>query len=742
MRTWYDPYGRVEETLNNHIARLNDLNADRTTYEYDFADNILVANRDHRKPDGANLSITDEMNWDHAGRQVDHYLNIGGQRTHLSQQDYTAKDQLKEKDLGVSTSTSSSLQSLDYAYLANGFLRGINHVQTESDDWFQMGIHYDQPDGTTISGFTPQYNGNIGALSWQAGTGNEQIYRYAYDYLDRITSAQMTGNTYRTAYSYDQRGNLLTLDRYDANGTMIDDLEYFNYSGTNRINTIVDSGTPAGFDKGNAIVFAAYNYDANGNLIGDPYKNLEISYNHLNLPDTVIQPGSNNRIVYLYDAAGNKLRKEVLNDSLILTGPFTENQYRARFITTDGQPTSLDSTLLIAQDSIVFKPGFHAQAGMRLTAKIDSTIAPVDQTDYIGGIEYRNDDIQAIYHPVGRAVPSGSNCVFAGGYDEQCWRHEFVITDHLGNTRLRFSDLDGNTQIDSTEILDEITYYPFGSPWQDAGYRYTYNGKELDRELGLRWHHYGRRMFDPVIARFTGVDPISDQFAWVSTYNYAENEPIANIDLHGLQRTRYDVRLDVEAKQTINGEQSPAEFKAFLRAEGQGALVGISLVSPVDEVSLGLGLLSRTAVGRATSNFLSSAASRLTGLFRNSRKGIEEFADQALTRDEMAKIVGRGPSFPSASAYDFVPGEPVKKSVVEKLADDMKINGFDKTNPIETVELYGKKYILDGHHRVEAAKKAGADVYYKELSPEEAVKTFRFRDVEEIIWRAIEFNNK
>ena len=93
---------------------------------------------------------------------------------------------------------------------------------------------------------------------------------------------------------------------------------------------------------------------------------------------------------HITDAAGNKLRKEVLNDSIVLTGPFTENQYRARFITTDGQPTALDSTLLIAQDSIVFKPGFRVQAGMRLTAKIDSTIVPVDSTDYIGGIEYRN----------------------------------------------------------------------------------------------------------------------------------------------------------------------------------------------------------------------------------------------------------------------------------------------------------------------------------------------------------------
>jgi hypothetical protein len=31
------------------------------------------------------------------------------------------------------------------------------------------------------------------------------------------------------------------------------------------------------------------------------------------------------------------------------------------------------------------------------------------------------------------------------------------------------------------------------------------------------------------------LDPISDEFPWVSSYNYAENSPIANIDLYGLQ---------------------------------------------------------------------------------------------------------------------------------------------------------------------------------------------------------------
>jgi RHS repeat-associated protein len=63
-----------------------------------------------------------------------------------------------------------------------------------------------------------------------------------------------------------------------------------------------------------------------------------------------------------------------------------------------------------------------------------------------------------------------------------------------------------------------------------------YNGKELHSDFGLGMYAYGARYFDPSIGRFIGVDPISDEFPFVTTFNYAENEPIANIDLHGLQK--------------------------------------------------------------------------------------------------------------------------------------------------------------------------------------------------------------
>ena len=96
----------------------------------------------------------------------------------------------------------------------------------------------------------------------------------------------------------------------------------------------------------------------------------------------------------------------------------------------------------------------------------------------------------------------------------------------------------------SVVYLEDMHYYPFGMQMEGIGTqnpanKYLYNCKERNEDLGLNWYAYGARFYDPAIGRFPGVDPIAEKFAWVSVYNYAENEPVANIDLHGLQKLRF-----------------------------------------------------------------------------------------------------------------------------------------------------------------------------------------------------------
>ena len=64
--------------------------------------------------------------------------------------------------------------------------------------------------------------------------------------------------------------------------------------------------------------------------------------------------------------------------------------------------------------------------------------------------------------------------------------------------------------------------------------KYLYNDKELDDEGDLNWLDYGFRNYDLQIGRFVQVDPLTDEMPDMSTYHYAYNDPIGNIDEDGL----------------------------------------------------------------------------------------------------------------------------------------------------------------------------------------------------------------
>jgi RHS repeat-associated protein len=71
-----------------------------------------------------------------------------------------------------------------------------------------------------------------------------------------------------------------------------------------------------------------------------------------------------------------------------------------------------------------------------------------------------------------------------------------------------------------------------------ADYRYGFNGKEADtnREWGSLTHYdYGFRIYNPAIARFLSVDPLTRKYPELTPYQFASNTPIQAIDLDGLE---------------------------------------------------------------------------------------------------------------------------------------------------------------------------------------------------------------
>lgn len=75
-----------------------------------------------------------------------------------------------------------------------------------------------------------------------------------------------------------------------------------------------------------------------------------------------------------------------------------------------------------------------------------------------------------------------------------------------------------------------------------SGYRYGFNGKELDKESPVQYD-YGFRIYDPRLVRFKSVDPLTKSFPMLTPYQFASNSPIANVDLDGKEAEYYTTTI-------------------------------------------------------------------------------------------------------------------------------------------------------------------------------------------------------
>ncbi|HEY2582317.1 MAG TPA: RHS repeat-associated core domain-containing protein, partial [Mucilaginibacter sp.] len=130
----------------------------------------------------------------------------------------------------------------------------------------------------------------------------------------------------------------------------------------------------------------------------------------------------------------------------------------------------------------------------------------------------------------GKAVPNGTS-----------YNYEYYLGDNLGNTRISF-----DTQSGVARQEQQDDYYPFGMEIARYGNgiknEYLYNKKELQEELTE--YDYGARFYDPVIARWTSVDPLAEKMRRYSPYNYVLDNPIRLIDPDGMGPTDLHVKFE------------------------------------------------------------------------------------------------------------------------------------------------------------------------------------------------------
>ncbi|MEO7216333.1 DUF6443 domain-containing protein, partial [Mucilaginibacter sp.] len=491
----YDKDGRPVKVISQHYqggaAAYNKYDTEESMYS--FLSLALQSTRKHYLAAGIKVTINNWTGYDHANRALltrQQYITPAntGAITTLSKLEYNEVGQVKVKHVGSTNSAavpdnSTFLQHTDLRYNANGSLARINNPNSLTDetfpatfDVFAEQLDYDvNNNGYAI---TPNYNGNISSMSWQsmanptitpAVAQEKKGFVYTYDALNRLTiaasKAASTGdNQYNENLTYDDLGNILTLARKNGVSTILNNMKYNYMDGTIGRSNILRGITDNGSVTENQATI--YTYDTNGNLTYDTKKGVApLAYNELNLPQTVTITGSPAKsISYVYDAAGTKLQKITT-----IAGSIAENR------------------------------------------------------TYNTGIEYVADTLSFIHTSEGRVLPA-----ITGPYV-----FEYQIADHLGNVRAMFGDKNNNGVLATDEVWQVTDYSAFGRQITNAGYlvsgpenQYKYNGKEYQTDLSE--YDYGARFYDPVIGRFTTVDPSARSYVSLSPYNYVNNNPVGS----------------------------------------------------------------------------------------------------------------------------------------------------------------------------------------------------------------------
>jgi len=645
LRTmFYNDYGQMRAELgSNHYpnSRL------WKRFEYDFADNLIRQERIFHTVD-IFREHRDTINntFDHQGRLIDNYHSmINEDRQHISRLAYTAKDEVKTKFLGGSLS--GFLQEVNFDYLDNGFLTGINPTMSATD-LFQLTINYDQ----AVTGLTgdAQKNGNISQLSWKVKGKTEQTYGYSYDFQDRLKAANygvynspvrsslVIGNEYSTTYSYDPRGNITSITRNGMVDTgngyedmQIDNLNLEPHAGTNRLKKVSDIA-PCPDKKvihqalDNTEMHAVeqtieadniVNVGANITYQAETSVTLTAGFHAKSGTDFIAkiggcgQAGSYETEGFVqrsmadieYDAEGNMTKDP--NKGIDILFDYNNRPYKV----TWGNGNTVE--------------WLYDGAGTKLqkTVKRNGVTEPLYKQDYFDGVEFRNDTLDAIYIMNAKIKHNNGN-----------YEYNWYLKDNNQNTRALFEN-DGSGV---AQLVSEHHYYAFGSRFEgdfkkDESSKYLFSTKEFNSDFGLGWSDFGYRFYmgDSGIPRFIGVDPIAEKYPFVNPYNYAENKVPNGLDLHGLQlidnkRAKINISAGGVSLKTQN-LSNPTKAQIVLAQpvagrDASGSFITTTFPTTIGDVNFSGNTVNKRRPGSSETSVVREVKDKFSGNSKNRRK--------------------------------------------------------------------------------------------------------------------------
>ncbi|MGH7334188.1 MAG: RHS repeat domain-containing protein [Candidatus Rokuibacteriota bacterium] len=398
---------------------------------------------------------------------------------------------------------------------------------------------------------TEFYNGGSPAVEkrykyWFGGTN--------YDALNRLKGGDFThwsGGTWSPTakydlgpITYDAAGNLLTLQRRQDAGTVVDNLMYAIAANSNRLTSVSEAvdGSPETWDAEDG----SFTYDANGNVktaTGAPYSiSTPITYDHQNLALSITRSGITS--TYRYNEAGQRITKQVgtgntevyLLDGAASLGVFTVNGA--------GTPTSWYFNIVGGGEKVI---GRQPNTGNRRYY----------HTDILGST---------------RAVVEGATVVES--YDFEPWGLLMAGRTLAGPTKEGFTgkEQDAETGFD---YFGARYYMPALARW---------TGVDPLAEKHLEWSPYNYVLGNPL----TLVDPDGRQIDVKATNSYWENVAIAGHQKGGvggfLQAAVATAALTVIEYGGLNAMDAGTDAMAYdgnYVGGGAQTLVGVLSLAPL-----------------------------------------------------------------------------------------------------------------------------------------------------------------
>jgi RHS repeat-associated protein len=444
---FYDEKARMIQVQSTNLSGGIDI----ITTQYTWAGQpLIVIQKQQKSVTNAQTSVIVTQNtYDDLGRvikierkQSNTFVNSNAMSAYvtIATMGYDALGQLQKKHIGSKKDPASGnyysprqpLDSMIYDYNIRGWLLGANRdyaKDANNNNWFGFDLGYDKTNNGIIgnqSYANPQFNGNIEGMVWKSkGDGEKRKYDFYYDAANRLLRAdfgQYTSGSFNTSAgvdykmkmgdgtnvstAYDANGNILQMQQWGLKlnaSPQLDNLAYTYQSNSNKLSKVYDGITTdnklGDFYDGTNGTNTDYNYDGNGNLTLDNNKAISsISYNHLNLPSVITITGKGN-ITYTYDAAGNKLKK----------------------------------------------------------VTVDNTVSPAKTTTtlYIGGTVYQNDTLQFIAHEEGRMRPGTTAFNFDYYIKDHLGNVRMVLTEETRQDQYPATTVEGST---NTGDLSMINY--------------------------------------------------------------------------------------------------------------------------------------------------------------------------------------------------------------------------------------------------------------------------------------------